>query len=68
MDMGGFTDDVDDNRGAASLPWSIDVLGRASKIEDKFATVYHKAMQVTEDQEGFKGPVFPYVSVTSLGT
>ena len=65
MDMGGFMDDADDNKGPATLPWSIDVLGRASKIEDKFATAYHKATQVTEDQEGFEGLVFPYVSVTS---
>ena len=68
MDMGGFTDDVDDNKGAANPPWSIDVLGRASKIEDKFAAMYHKATQVTEDQEYFEGLVFPYVSVTSLVT
>ena len=65
MDIGGS---MDDNKGAANLPGSNDVLGRASEVEDEFAAVYHKAMQVIEDQEGFEGLVFPYVSVMSVVT
>ena len=62
MDIGGFMDDMDDDKAAANLPGSYDVLGRASEVEDAFVAVYHKATQVIEDQEGFEGLVFPYVS------
>ena len=65
IDIGGS---MDDNEGAANLPGSNDVLGRASELDDQFAAVYHKATQVIEDQEGFEGFVFPYVSVTSILT
>ena len=65
MDMGGS---MDDDEGAANLPGSIDVLGRDAEIEDEFAAVYHKSTQYIEDQEGFEGLVFPYVSVTSIVT
>lgn len=68
MDIGGFMDDMDDDKAAANLPGSNDVLGRASEVEDEFVAVYHKATQVIEDQEGFEGLVFPYVSVTSMVT
>ncbi len=61
MDIGRS---MDDNKGSANLPGSNDVLGRASEVEDEFAAVYHKATQVIEDQEGFEGLVFPYVSMT----
>ena len=65
MDIGGS---MDDNEGAANLPGSNDLLDRASEVEDEFAAVYHKAMLFIEDQEGFEGLVFPYVSVMSIVT
>ena len=68
MDTGGFMDDMDDDKAAANLLGSNDVLGRALEVEDEFVAVYHKATQVIEDQEGFEGLVFPYVSITSIGT
>ncbi len=63
MDIGGS---MDDNKGPANLPGFNDALGQGSEVDDEFAAVYFKATKTIEDQEGFDGLVFPFVSVTSI--